>query len=116
MHIIADYFDPKDSLFYSLIALPLVALIVYFLSGKKRIILSILVTCIPTIIFMIVVIACLPIIGFPIDFTKHVGIGMGMVMIPIYNLLWIPPALLGFWLGKVALWLKKRRLKRDRRS
>lgn len=100
------YLDTSDFVFYSLSAIPIVALLTFFLKGKWRYLAIIAFTCLPTLLFLVCVIGSLPWIGLPIDFPKHPWVGMGLVMIPAYNLFWILPAFLGFLLGNLALWVK----------
>lgn len=108
MDLIKFYSDTSDPVLYVLVAIPLVALAVFFFRGKARILTVTALTFLPILLFIGFVIFSLPGIGFPVDLKKHSWIGMGMVMVPAYNMFWIPPALVGLGLGSLGLLIKRK--------
>ncbi len=106
MDILALYLDRSDPFIYSLIAIPVIAVMAYFLEGWRRYAAIIAFTLLPTILFLVFVRALLPWMVFQVDFSKTTWIWMGLIIVLAYNLFWLLPAFLGFLLGNLAMWVK----------
>lgn len=101
-----------DFIWLALIPLPVVAGAVAFLRSWWRWSVSLGVTALPTLLFYAYLAFEWVRQGFSIDFTvrPNHGLAMGMIMVPAYNLVWIPPALAGLGAGLLFVWLRKRNM------
>lgn len=106
MDILALYIDPEDPFIYSLLVIPVVAILAFFLNGWRRYSAIIGVTLIPTLLFLLFVRVLLPWLVFQVDISKTTWLWMGFIIVLAYNLFWILPSFLGFLLGNLAMWVK----------
>lgn len=101
----------NDPIWFGLLAISLVALSVFFLDGWKRYTTIAVVAFSPILLFLGWIVISLPEIGFPIDFKKNAWVAMGMIMVIVYNCLWMAPVLAGVIVGYAGRWIQKQRVK-----